>query len=106
MHFNNLAGLPCLSVTDLNIIYSREIIKDNNIIFFSGSSSSFPPSQEESPSSELCILPQKISHLTGKPINIKRGPGRPRKEKLSTNLKAKKSHGVKLKKWKRYLFIF
>ncbi|KDR09253.1 hypothetical protein L798_00919 [Zootermopsis nevadensis] len=57
--------------------------------------SGFPFSQDDTPA-----VQHKHSHISGKPLSARRGPGRPRKDKPSPR-SAKKSIGLKLKGWKR-----
>jgi len=64
--------------------------------FFHFTGSSFSFSQEDG-----SAIRHKHSHMSGKPLSLRRGPGRPRKDRPCTR-SSKKSIGLKLKRWKRY----
>lgn len=59
----------------------------------------FPFSQDDVPTEQ-----HKHSHVSGKPFSVRRGPGRPRKDRPSPR-SSKKSIGLKLKGWKRYTLL-
>ncbi|KAG8236510.1 hypothetical protein J437_LFUL012796, partial [Ladona fulva] len=45
-----------------------------------------------------------MSSSSGKPMSLKRGPGRPRKERCPSTSPSKKNIGLKLKRWKSSLY--
>ncbi|XP_033611222.1 histone-lysine N-methyltransferase 2C [Cryptotermes secundus] len=59
----------------------------------------FPLSQDDG-STAL----HKHSHFSGKPLSLRRGPGRPRKDRLSSK-SSRKSAGLKLRRWKSSVYV-
>jgi hypothetical protein len=64
--------------------------------YFDFVESSFPLSEDDGSTT----LHKHSQHYSGKPLGLRRGPGRPRKDRLSS--KSRKSVGFKLRRWNRY----